>query len=205
MGVTTAIVSGLGALAGIDQASKAQSAQEDANNKALAQGQLSLEEQKAADAAQLEAANKAAQQQHDADAAALQASKDAAAQQKAEFDIAQTNAQKQFESQQTLAQQQFDKQLKSTSEANAAAMAQAKSAAAAQQSALSAQVDAANRLYQSQSEQMNAANQKTPDTASITAANVQSGKSGQSGTMLTGQAGVDLSQLLLSKNTLLGS
>lgn len=50
----------------------------------------------------------------------------------------------------------------------------------------------------------NRANQKSPDTGSILDAARQAGKSGVSGTMLTGPAGVDPALLSLGKNTLLG-
>lgn len=53
-------------------------------------------------------------------------------------------------------------------------------------------------------QQMNAANQKKPDTSAILSAIQQQGKGGVSGTMLTGPQGIDLSQLNLGKSTLLG-
>lgn len=52
---------------------------------------------------------------------------------------------------------------------------------------------------------MNRANQKKPDTSAILSAAQQSGKSGPSGTMVTGPQGVDPSSLSLGKTTLLGS
>lgn len=55
-----------------------------------------------------------------------------------------------------------------------------------------------------QEQQINAANAKAPNTSALQSANEQSAKGGQSGTMLTGPGGVDLSNLTLSKNTLLG-
>ena len=61
------------------------------------------------------------------------------------------------------------------------------------------------KLYQQQTEQINRANQKQPDTTSMMAANLQAAKGGQSGTMLTGPTGVDLDQLKLGKTTLLGA
>lgn len=51
----------------------------------------------------------------------------------------------------------------------------------------------------------NRANQKKPDTAAILGAAQQAGKTGASGTMLTGPQGVDPNMLNLGKNTLLGS
>lgn len=50
----------------------------------------------------------------------------------------------------------------------------------------------------------NAANRKTPNTASILDQAQQAGKQGASGTMLTGSQGVDPNALNLGKNTLLG-
>jgi hypothetical protein len=50
----------------------------------------------------------------------------------------------------------------------------------------------------------NRANAKSPDSAAAMAANILSGKSGQSGTMLTGPQGIDPTQLTLGKQTLLG-
>lgn len=53
-------------------------------------------------------------------------------------------------------------------------------------------------------EQMGRANQKQPDTAALLSAAQQSGKSGPSGTMLTGPQGIDPNSLSLGKSTLLG-
>ncbi len=56
-----------------------------------------------------------------------------------------------------------------------------------------------------QSEQAtNRANARKPDSAAAMAAAILAGKSGQSGTMLTGPQGVDASTLMLGKATLLG-
>lgn len=71
-------------------------------------------------------------------------------------------------------------------------MATAKAEAAATKTA--AQADQA----------MNRANQKKPDTAAALASAQQAGGAGQSGTLLTGPAGVDPNSLVLGKNTLLG-
>lgn len=49
----------------------------------------------------------------------------------------------------------------------------------------------------------NRANQKQPDTSALLSAAQQSGKSGASGTMLTGPSGIDASSLSLGKTTLL--
>lgn len=75
----------------------------------------------------------------------------------------------------------------------------------------SAQSDAQNQAKQSAKDQatnadiaMNRANQKSPDTSAILSGIQQAGKSGQSGTMLTGPTGVDSSSLTLGKSTLLG-
>lgn len=53
-------------------------------------------------------------------------------------------------------------------------------------------------------EATNAANMKSPDTAAMLSSAMLSGRSGQSGTMLTGPQGVDKSKLNLQRNTLLG-
>lgn len=53
-------------------------------------------------------------------------------------------------------------------------------------------------------QQMNAANQKKPDTMAMLNDAAQKGRAGQSGTMLTGPQGIDPSLLTLGKNTLLG-
>ena len=57
-----------------------------------------------------------------------------------------------------------------------------------------------------QAEQMayNQANKKKVDVSGITDASKVAGKSGQSGTMLTGPMGVDPEELNLGQNTLLG-
>lgn len=51
----------------------------------------------------------------------------------------------------------------------------------------------------------NRANAKTPDIGAMMSSNEQAAKGGQSSTMLTGPQGVDMSQLNLGKNTLLGA
>lgn len=50
----------------------------------------------------------------------------------------------------------------------------------------------------------NKANSKSPDVASLMSANVLSARNGQAGTMLTGPGGIDNSNLMLGKTTLLG-
>lgn len=77
--------------------------------------------------------------------------------------------------------------------------------------AASAQADAARKAEQNakvqtdQADQaMNRANGKKPDIGAMLAANQQAAKGGQSGTMLTGPAGIDPNVLNLGKNTLLG-
>ena len=63
-----------------------------------------------------------------------------------------------------------------------------------------------NALKQEKSsdEANNRVNQKSADTTGALAAAQQAGKSGASGTMLTGTQGVDQSALNLGKSTLLG-
>lgn len=51
---------------------------------------------------------------------------------------------------------------------------------------------------------MNKANQKRPDVAAILDAAAQSGRSGVSGTMLTGAQGVNQNSMALGRSTLLG-
>lgn len=77
-------------------------------------------------------------------------------------------------------------------QASAARSAQAQAKANADQQAALAEQD------------MNRANQKKPNTTSILSAAMQSGKSGVSGTMLTGSQGVSTDQLSLGRSTLLG-
>jgi len=69
----------------------------------------------------------------------------------------------------------------------------------------SAQATAASeKQAKAAEEDTNRRNAKQPNTAALLASNQQAGQSGQSGTMLTGPAGIDPSMLLLGKNTLLG-
>lgn len=77
---------------------------------------------------------------------------------------------------------------------------QKKAAASAQEQAKQ------NALKQEKAadEANNRANQKSADTSSALSAAQQAGKSGQSGTMLTGSQGVDPNSLNLGKTTLLG-
>lgn len=75
---------------------------------------------------------------------------------------------------------------------------------AAKKSMQQAQANA-DRTARQADEAFNQANQKKPDTGAILSAQQQAGKSGVSGTMLTGPAGVDPSSLTLGKSTLLGS
>jgi hypothetical protein len=51
----------------------------------------------------------------------------------------------------------------------------------------------------------NRVNSKSPDVGAMLSSNQQAAKGGQSSTMLTGPQGVDMSQLNLGKNTLLGA
>lgn len=61
------------------------------------------------------------------------------------------------------------------------------------------------KKQQNQAEQdANRANRRGPNTQGILDATAQQARGGESGTMLTGAQGVDLSQLQLGKNTLLG-
>ena len=60
------------------------------------------------------------------------------------------------------------------------------------------------KTQQASEEANNKANAKSPDVTAMLSANLLAGKSGQSGTMLTGASGVDAGTLTLGKNTLLG-
>jgi hypothetical protein len=77
-------------------------------------------------------------------------------------------------------------------------------AAHAQRDAQNQALADANRQAAAADQAQNRANQKHPDTSAILSAAGQAGRAGESGTMLTGPAGVDASTLNLGKNTLLG-
>lgn len=64
--------------------------------------------------------------------------------------------------------------------------------------------DAANKQAYLADQEMNKANQKSPDTSAILSAQKQSAQGGAGSTMLTGSQGVDLNKLQLGKTTLLG-
>jgi len=88
----------------------------------------------------------------------------------------------------------------------------AKKAHSQQQQALSQQESAQRQAEQNALKQekaadeaSNAANMKSPDTAAMMSSAMLSGKSGQSGTMLTGAQGVTKDKLGVQKNTLLGA
>lgn len=76
--------------------------------------------------------------------------------------------------------------------------------ASAQKQAQAQARNEALKQEKSADEAMNRANQKTADSNALLDAAKQAGKSGASGTMLTGPAGVDPDALKLSKSTLLG-
>jgi hypothetical protein len=61
------------------------------------------------------------------------------------------------------------------------------------------------KTQQASEEANNKANAKSPDVTAMLSANLLAGKSGQSGTMLTGPSGVDAGTLTLGKASLLGS
>lgn len=147
----------------------------DAQSEAMAQQQ-----------AQFEAAQKA---QQEAQAAQLAQSQKALDDQKAAYD-AQIKAY-----QESLAQQKTQSD---------ALLKQSEQQAAAQQSALGAQLKQSQQAFNLQTEQINRANQKKPDTAAIISSAKQSAAGGQSGTLLTGPQGIDTSQLTLGRTSLLG-
>ena len=63
----------------------------------------------------------------------------------------------------------------------------------------------ADKQAQQAEQEINRANQKSPDVGAMLAANQQQSLSGQSGTMLTGSRGIDPNSLTLGQSTLLGS
>lgn len=78
-------------------------------------------------------------------------------------------------------------------------------AAGAQASAMKQASAQASAQAKAADEATNRANQKQPDTSAILSAASQAGRGGESGTLLTGPAGVQPGALQLGKNTLLGS
>lgn len=89
--------------------------------------------------------------------------------------------------------------------AAAASIYQGVSQASAQAKANSQAEDNAKKQLKAAEEAKNRANQKQPDTSALLSAAQQAGKSGASGTMLTGPQGVSASDLSLGKSTLLGA
>lgn len=73
-----------------------------------------------------------------------------------------------------------------------------------QQQAMQQAKTVADQQATMQTEQINRANAKSPDTGALLSANQQAAKGGQSGTMLTGPAGIDTNTLSLGKTSLLG-
>lgn len=65
--------------------------------------------------------------------------------------------------------------------------------------------NAADEQASAQEQQFNKLNGKTPDAMAMAAENIQAGKNGPSGTLLTGPKGIDPSKLTLGRNTLLGA
>jgi len=85
-----------------------------------------------------------------------------------------------------------------------AANEQAKKSNALQKQAMDNAQTNANKQFAQQEQAYNKANAKTPDVAAIMSQQSNSARGGQSGTMLTGPAGIDPTSLSLSKSTLLG-
>ena len=77
-------------------------------------------------------------------------------------------------------------------------------AAANQKEAMKQAKENADRQANQAAQDANKANQKRPDTMALLSAAQQSGKSGPSGTMLTGPQGIDPNAISLGKSTLLG-
>ena len=74
----------------------------------------------------------------------------------------------------------------------------------AQKSAAKTAQANADKQAQLAEQDLNRANQKSPDVGALLSANQQQSLSGQSGTMLTGSQGVDPNSLSLGRATLLG-
>lgn len=91
-----------------------------------------------------------------------------------------------------------EQQLAAQRSAQSASIAQANRAAAESRAMMDRQLKAAE-------EATNRANMKRPNASKIIDQATQSGRSGASGTMLTGSQGIDTSTLTLGKNTLLGA
>jgi hypothetical protein len=64
---------------------------------------------------------------------------------------------------------------------------------------------AAKANQQAADEANNRANQKSPDVSAMLSASAMAGRSGQTGTLLTGPQGIDTSSLTLGKTNLLGA
>ncbi len=89
--------------------------------------------------------------------------------------------------------------------ASAAATAYtANKAANAQEDATAQATKTAQATATAAAEANNKANQKTPNAGAMLSSNQMAAKGGQSGTMLTGPAGIDPNLLKLGKTTLLG-
>lgn len=86
----------------------------------------------------------------------------------------------------------------------AASMVSSSAQADAQKKAAAQATDAANKQAQTETDQINRANAKSPDTAAIASQNAQAAKGGAAGTLLTGVGGVNPGSLSLGKTTLLG-
>ena len=87
----------------------------------------------------------------------------------------------------------------------AASISQGNKAARQQKDAAKKAQANANQTAAAADQANNRANQKSPDSMAILDAASQAGKTGASGTMLTGPQGVDPNALSLGKNTLLGA
>ena len=118
----------------------------------------------------------------------------------------EANAKQQVLAQQALdmQQRQMDQQSSDTQSIISSQREASAQSIAIQSQAIQAQQANFNKTYAMQEQQINRANAKTPDVGAMLSANMQQAKGGQSGTMLTGNSGVDDKQLTLGKNTLLG-
>jgi acetyl/propionyl-CoA carboxylase alpha subunit len=194
LGWVAAAVAAVGVISSHQDATAANYAQRVAIDNQKREGENALALQVKAQADQKATADAALAQQKVADQARIDQNNAAMKTQQDEFNTTfaanQANAAGTLAAQKEAATQQFTL---------------ATNAQTAQKAASDAQLAQADRMYKMQSEAANKANQKAPDAGTITSQNVQQSRGGQAGTMLTGGAGVDMSSLLLGKNTLLGS
>lgn len=140
------------------------------------------------------------QQQSQADAA-LKAQESAQAQQ-----LSQANEALKVQQSAYAAQLAMQQEAMLSQQSQSAAMIQTiQQQATAQERAMANQLALQKQNFAQQEQQINRANQRSPDSSAILSGNQRAARGGQSGTMLTGVQGIDPNKLALGKNTLLGS